>query len=365
MTMNDISKSMVGNRLRSLRGDIDAHIELYLQALPNMLAIGVSQNGELALDRLREFAMRPGKRIRGALAIIGYEMFGGTRKQTGLDLALAVELVQNYLLIVDDVMDRSEQRRGGETVHRQYRRMLERDYALDDAGRLGDMLGINAGLIMQHLAARALNGIDEAPERIVRAEHLFQTNIAATGFGQMDDLMNEAGQALDLDGTRRMYILKSSYYSFINPLQLGAVLAGADDEQLVPIREFGEQAGLAFQLQDDIIGMFGDEHTTGKSSMDDLREGKMTFLMRHALSHADDAQLQVLKAALGNKDVTAEQHAEVRAMLESLGSREYAKREAQRAARAGLAVLDAQKNWDMQGTVFLSGLLEFIVRRSN
>jgi geranylgeranyl diphosphate synthase type I len=355
---------VITNKLLPLRTSIDTHIEAYLQVLPGQLGYGISQNGELMLDRLREFALRPGKRIRGALAIIGYEMFGGKQSQTGLDLALAVELTQDYLLMVDDVMDRSDQRRGGQTVHRQYQHMLERDYVTRDPAHLGNMLAVNAGMITQHLAAQVLSDIDEAPARVVRAMQLFQANVAATGFGQMDDLMNEAGQALDLDGTRRMYILKSSYYSFINPLQLGAVLAGADDEQLLPLRQFGEQAGLAFQLQDDIIGMFGDQSTTGKSVMDDLREGKMTFLMRHALAHANDEQLQMLQAALGNPQVTAAQHVSVCALLERLGSREYVATEARKAAQAGLDVLAAQTGWDKRGKAFLTELLEFVVSRN-
>ncbi len=349
--------------LQALRRDIDARIEAYMAELPATLGVGVSQNGEIVLDRLREFALRPGKRIRGALATVSYEMFGGSDRQVALDLALAVELVQNYLLIVDDVMDRSNQRRGGETVHRQYQRMLGRDYDSADYKHLGNMLGINAGLIMQHLAARVLSEIKAEPDRVVRAMQLFQTNIAATGFGQMDDLMNEAGQSLDLDGTRRMYVLKSSYYSFVNPLQLGAVLAGADDEQLGPIRELGEFAGLAFQLQDDLLGMFGDERTTGKPTIDDLREGKMTFLMRHALAHANDEQLTLLSAALGNRQVTVEQHAQVCDLLIQLGSRDYVAREARKAAEAGLQVLAAQEDWGTKHTVFLSDLLEYVVSR--
>lgn len=356
--------SVITTKLLPLRSAIDARIEAYFRELPSQLGYGISQNGELMLDRVREFALRPGKRIRGALAIIGYEMFGGTRQQAGLDLALAVELTQDYLLIVDDVMDRSDQRRGGQTVHRQYQRMLERDYPTRHPVHMANMLAVNAGMITQHLAAQVLSEIDEAPARVVHASQLFQTNVMATGFGQLDDLMNEAGQALDLDGTRRMYILKSSYYSFVNPLQLGAALAGADEAQLLPLRRYGEQAGLAFQLQDDIIGMFGDQNATGKPVMDDLREGKMTFLMRHALAHANDEQLQTLQAALGNPDVTPAQHVVVCALLEQLGSREYVAAEARKAAQAGLDVLAAQTDWDKSARAFLTELLEFVVSRN-
>lgn len=349
-------------KLGDLRAEIDAHIAARLNTLPVDLGVDVSANGEHVYELLREFALRPGKRIRGALGMVAYDMFGGKNHQAALDLALAVELVQNYLLIVDDVMDRSELRRGGQTVHRQYQDLLQREYASPSHEHLGNMIGVNVGLIAQHLAVLVLSSIDEAPERVLRAERIFQTNIAATGFGQMDDLLNEAGQLLTLDDVRHMYMLKSSYYSFVNPLQLGAVLAGAGDEVLAPIKQFGEYAGVAFQLQDDLLGMFGDEQATGKSNLDDLREGKMTLLMRHALSHANPTELKVLQNALGNKAVTPAQHAAVQAVLVRLGSRDYITQEAQTAAQAARDVL-ATQTWDASGKEFLVALMDYIVVR--
>lgn len=348
--------------LEDLRGEIDAHIAARLEVLPRELGVDVSANGERVYKLLREFALRPGKRIRGALAMVAYDMFGGKNHRAALDLALAVELVQNYLLIVDDVMDRSELRRGGQTIHRQYQGMLQREYATRDFEHLGNMIGVNVGLIAQHFAVLVLSSIDELPERVLRAERIFQTNVAATGFGQMDDLMNEAGQPMTLDDVRHMYMLKSSYYSFVNPLQLGAVLAGADDGVLEPIKQFGERAGLAFQLQDDLLGMFGDQHITGKSSLDDLREGKMTLLVRHALKAASPAELRTLKGALGNKDVTSAQHTAVQAVLVRLGSRDYVAQEARAAAQAALGTLTAQP-WNVSGKAFLTRLMDYIVVR--
>lgn len=351
--------------LDRLRVEIDTYAAKRLDALPVELGVNVSQNGERVYELLREFALRPGKRIRGALAMVAYEMFGGKHRQAALDAALSVELVQNYLLIVDDVMDRSELRRGGQTIHRQYQDMLRRRYATADYEHLGNMIGVNVGLIAQHLAVSVLSGIDETPERVLKAERIFQTNIAATGFGQMDDLMSEAGQPVGLDDVRRMYMLKSSYYSFVNPLQLGAVLAGADDAVLGPIKRFGEQAGLAFQLQDDLLGMFGDEQATGKSALDDLREGKQTLLMCHALMHAGPEEVGVLRSALGNRDVTEQQGQAARELLIRLGSRDYVAQEAQAAVEVALAVVRAQPAWSERGRKFLSDLLQFVTTRQS
>ena len=373
--------------LDQLRRRIDAHIMVRLDTLPAELGVDVSANGRDVYARLQQFALRPGKRIRGALAMVSYDMFGGRNQRVALDLALAVELIQNYLLIVDDVMDRSELRRGGATLHRQYRERLRRRYPDVSAEHIGNMLAVNAGLIDHHLSMLVLSKLDAPAERVVHAQQLFQTNIAATGFGQMDDLWNEAGQGMSQAAVRHMYMLKSSYYSFVNPLQLGAVLAGAVDgagvqhnasqarfalglragqrpagAALDALRQYGEQAGLAFQLQDDILGMFGNAKTTGKSAMDDLREGKRTLLIRHGLARANEAQAAVMHAALGNPDVTARQHAAVKQILIDTGSRAYVTRQAKAAARRAHSTLEAQ-DWSAEGTAFLEGMLDYIIDR--
>jgi len=353
----------VPEELIRLRAEIDAHLEVYLKQLPTDLDIAISPNGEQALTLLTEFALRPGKRLRGALAMVSYKMFGGTDHQAALDVAVAIELAQDYLLIIDDVMDRSDTRRGRPTVHRQYREVLAREHRSADAGHLGDMLGISVGLIAQHLSSRLLGNAGESPERVVRAQQVFQQNIAATAFGQMDDLMNQASERFSMEDTRRMYVLKSGYYTFVNPLQLGAVLAGAKEAELEPIRTFGEYAGLAFQLQDDLLGMFGDESATGKSAMDDMHEGKMTLLIRHALEAANTRQLEQLRASYGNPHATRQQHRQVCAILTELGSREFVAHEAQEAAQTGQAVLAAQNAWKADGKRCLSELLEYVVNR--
>jgi len=142
-------------------------------------------------------------------------------------------------------------------------------------------------------------------------------------------------------------------------------LAGASAADLATLQEFGLHAGLAFQLQDDTIGMFGVEKTSGKSTLDDLREGKVTVLMKHALTHADATDGAVLRAALGNPDVTVEQHREVCRILESTGSREYVEQKALQEAHAAEAVLLTQPTWDRGSCTFLKNILQYIVERES
>jgi geranylgeranyl diphosphate synthase type I len=352
-------------RLERLRAEINQQLGEYFAALPNGLNIAMSADGRQALERLQEFTMRPAKRIRGALAMLGYEMFGGTRHAAALDLAVVVELMQSYLLIVDDVMDRSVERRGGTTLQLQYYAALQEQFGDKSPAHQGDMMALNIGLLAQHLAAGLLNEIDELPARVLRAGQVAQANLIATGLGQMDDLLNQAGKPTNLEAIRQMYKLKSSYYTFVNPLQTGAALAGASESQLRPLKEFGLHAGVAFQLQDDIMGMFGDEQQTGKSPLDDLREGKLTMLMQHALEHAAPAELQIIHASLGNEQVTAAQHAGIRQLLTQLGSRNYVHQQAQQEVVLALQVLHAQPGWEPGAVAFLTELLNYIINRDN
>jgi geranylgeranyl diphosphate synthase type I len=111
--------------------------------------------------------------------------------------------------------------------------------------------------------------------------------------------------------------------------------------------------------------MFGDEDATGKSVMDDMREGKMTLLIRHALHNADTKQLKQLRTVYGNEFANREQHKLVCDLIIQLGSRDYVAHEAQKAARDALALLKAQTSWDNRGRQCLSDLVEFVVRRSS
>lgn len=351
--------------LGPLRDEINARLQDYFTELEPSLGITMSADGGMALDWLGEFTLRPAKRIRGALAVVGYEMFGGSNHWAAIDLALVMELLQSYLLIIDDVMDRSQSRRGGPTVQLHYYQWLEERFGRHSDAHNGDMMAVNLAQLAQHLATRLMAGLDERPERILRAAQVVQVNMLATGFGQMDDLLNHAGGVTTVKAIRHMYRLKSSHYTFVNPLQAGAALAGADAAMLLSLREFGLHAGVAFQLQDDAIGMFGDAGQTGKSALDDLREGKLTMLMQHALEHANPDQLAVIRGALGNEAVTEAQHRAVQALLESLGSRAFARRQAQQEAAAAQAVLQAQSGWQSQAVALLGAMVEYVVNREN
>ncbi len=347
--------------LKAFQNEVSGAINAYFAANHAQKA---APNGIQAYELLREFTQRPGKRVRGILAIVAYEMFGGTSHKTALDMAVAIELVQSFLLIIDDVMDHSKTRRGGSTVHEQYFEQLAKDFADPKARHLSNMLGVSVGVIAQHMAAELLANLDGSATDLRRVQTLFHKNILATCYGQIEDLYSDATQKRSKeDEILQIYALKNSYYTFINPLQTGAALAGASENDLSIMNKFGIHAGVAFQLHDDLIGIFGDENKTGKSNMDDLREGKMTLLIHHGLTHGNQKQAAAIKAALGNDKITNSQHLSVQTILQEVGSRQYVTNMAKQEVDKALGVLAEFKHYPRYD--FLTELLKYMIEREN
>ena len=348
------------------QSELQAKKELVDKALNDYLAsIDVSTysaHGQQAWAMLQDFSSRPGKRFRGSMLLVSYEMCGGDNHEEAMKAAVAMELVQNYLLIVDDVMDRSEIRRTKPTLQYMYLDEIEEE-AGEDAKHLSDMLAVNVGLLASHVAGQLMNELDLPADRVVAANQKFHENIKQTTYGQVDDLYSGVGHT-SVEDIMMTHELKSSYYTFINPMQVGAILAGADEKQIETIHRFGVPAGIAFQLQDDILGLSGNDKETGKAYLDDLKEGKRTLLMQNALDMANKDGAIKLVEALGNPNVSEEMAAEVRDIVTECGARKKADAEARSQADTARAVI-ADLEWPGEGASFLDGLLDYVVERLN
>lgn len=337
---------------------ISKQLEQFFDTVPVLLHAELSDHSLAALQKLREYSLRPSKRIRGALAAFAYDYAAHTTQGlSGIQAGVALELAQNYLLIVDDVMDKSELRRGEPAMQQLYA-------AEYDDEHLASMLAINVGLVAQHLLNLVMTAIDEDPARVVQALQLLHKNVCITGFGQIDDLSQHVGQVLDETDLIRKYSFKSSYYTFVNPLQVGLVLGGASDAKVLQeIEKFGVAAGVAFQLHDDVLGVYGNAAKMGKSTLDDTKEGKYTLLLHHALQHGDESDVQVLKQNVGNPAITDNELQLVQTVLEKNGSKTFVEDKALWYARQAKAVLASSTFWDEQTKAMLAALVDYSVAR--
>ncbi|KIP52404.1 polyprenyl synthetase family protein [Leucobacter komagatae] len=266
------------------------------------------------LDEATSF-LTGGKRFRALFAVHGYRSVkpiaidGDIDAEFGalLDVACALELFHAAALIHDDVIDRSDTRRGRPSVHRTFAGLHERHGYRNAPDHFGTSSAILLGDLLQSWSDELMaNACDTIPDReAARATRAhFNRMRSEVALGQYLDVLEEqrggfAEHAEQLDRSTRVLVYKSAKYSVEAPLLIGAALAGASSEQEHALAGFGLPVGVAFQLRDDLLGVFGDEEVTGKPSGDDLIEGKRTVLVTLAREALPGTQRRIFDDLLG------------------------------------------------------------------
>ncbi len=296
-----------------------------------------------------------GKRLRPAFCYWGWRVCGGP-EVTGPDPAVvaaaaSLELFQAAALVHDDVMDDSDLRRGKPAVHRRFAgRHAERGWAGDTA-RFGLAGAILAGDLCLVWSDQLFSASGLPAEALARARGPFDRMRTQLMAGQYLDMLEQAGGMSDspaargpLERARRVVQFKSAKYTIEEPLLIGAALADADARRTAALTAFGLPLGEAFQLRDDVLGVFGDPAQTGKPAGDDLREGKRTVLIARALETATPAQAALIAERLGDPGLDPAGVAALREVLIDTGAVDAVEvmiEERVRAARAALAAFDA------------------------
>ncbi len=294
--------------LGEVRTAVDARLAQYLDEKRHASSALAPEAAEL-VDAVRALTMRGGKRFRPALLQAAFRAVDPARDPScTLDACAALELLQSYLLIHDDWMDRDEERRGGPSVHAALR-----------AAHAGDEhLGASLAILAGNLASAC------AWELVTRGEHPrpVERRVIEAFLRMHQEVV--FGQQLDLLGTpdvSQMQQLKTGSYTVRGPLLLGAALAEASDAQREALLTYGRPLGEAFQVQDDLLGTFGDPEATGKPAGGDLREGKRTALVLAAERRGTEAALAPLHAVLGKRDASEVELAAAREALVACGAK--------------------------------------------
>lgn len=312
-----------------------------------------------------EILLRGGKRIRGMLAMQSYYAHGGRDETVAITAARVFEFIQAYLLILDDIADRSDMRRGGLSAHKLIERHATDEAMRGNAAHYGTTQAMNAAVAGMHKATMELLDLDIDPAIIRRAIHSLHDNLAVTIDGQMNDIFNEVSRSVPTEeAIEHVLTRKSAYYTILSPLELGACLAGLDGLS-DSLRTYAIHTGCAFQITDDTIGTFGDKTKTGKGTNDDIHEGKMTLLVQYALTHADDEQKRILEKTLG--DITASDEAcdEVRQILLLTGAKDYADSRSLWHEQQAFAALNSESTVEPAFTTFLRELTEYVTKRQS
>jgi geranylgeranyl diphosphate synthase type II len=295
----------VDERLRSVARDVRRAM---LAAVPD------AEPHDWLYRLVRSYPSRPGKAIRPALCLATCRAFGG-RDEDAQGAAVAIEMLHNAFLVHDDIADGSERRRGRPT--------LPAEHGPGLALNAGDALAVLAHQVLrQH--ARRLD--DELGERLLDE---FDTMALRTLEGQATELgwRREAVARLAPEDYLDLIMHKTCWYTTIHPLRVGALLGSGGRADLRPMVRFGFHLGAAFQIQDDLLNLVGDEALYGKEINGDLREGKRTLVLIHLIGaaegsdrHTVDRYLRLEPAERG-----ADVIAEIRALFDVYGSIEFAR----------------------------------------
>ncbi len=283
-------------------------------------------------------ATEGGKRFRPRLVIAAHHAFAGAHPVAAAEVGAAVELLHTAFVIHDDVIDGDDVRRGRLNVSGTFHAYADAAGATpDEAVSLGRTAGILAGDLALAAAIRSVATCAVAPEVTDRLLDLFDVALHTSAAGELADVrLCLSTTTASLPESLTMEEQKTSAYSFALPLQAGAVIAGADDRTVDRLGQAGRVLGVAFQLIDDLLGVFGDPAQTGKSATSDLRSGKQTPLLAHARSTPEWDWISTYVA----RELTGEELHEVRQLLISSGSRQYVEELAAAHHAAARTILD-------------------------
>jgi geranylgeranyl diphosphate synthase type I len=298
---------------------------------------------------VRHYPSAGGKRLRPVLAEIVADAVGQAGDKAA-PFAVCLELVHNFTLVHDDVMDNDTMRRGRPAVH-----IL---YDVPTAIIAGDALFARA--------FEVLADTDVAPENLRRLLGLTSRTVWLIAEGQQEDMDFEKIPAdqLSIDDYKEM-IWKKTAVLFECAAEGGALIAGGTEKQIAGMKEYARLLGLGFQMWDDVLALTGDEKTLGKPVGNDIRNGKRTLIVLHALHSLDgsDPRRRTLVKALGNKNATPQEIAAAIQALEDCGSIDHVRRTAREYAAKAKKELECIP--DSEERMFLAGIMDFAVNRKS
>lgn len=308
------------NYLKTAKHDIDQALRDLLTAKTKAAKQQDSEYGRL-LTAIAELVNRGGKRLRPILTLLVYEGLGGNDRAAIMPAALSQELFHAFILMHDDIIDRDVRRWGGPNISGTYFESFAQTLPVREALHYAESWGLLAGDVCLQLSQETLLASSASLPRLRRAHRLMQQSLFTVVGGEVADVSHSLRPAkLSEQQILNLYAAKTASYTFGMPLGVGALLAGAKGSQIERLAVFAENVGIAFQIQDDLLGVFGDEQQTGKSNLGDIREGKQTLLMYYGRQLASEADGKRLQSYLGNPEFTAADLAVARQILRRCGA---------------------------------------------
>jgi len=306
--------------LLSVRSAVEEELGIFLNREAAYLN-SISTELSPVSDSLTSFLLDSGKRLRPLFAYAGFLASGGSLDKPVIRAMASLELLQACALIHDDLMDGSDTRRGKPSIHRHF----ESKHVQDDLDGFAPHYGLSAAVLLGDLALvwsdQMLNSAGLTTEQLAQLLPYYNEMRVELMAGQFLDIHEQTQKSTSVDRSMKIARYKSGKYTIERPLHLGAAMASAPAEIFSALSAYGLPLGEAFQLRDDLLGVFGDPSVTGKPAGDDLREGKRTVLIAMTNDRQSESQREIARKHFGKPDLDAEGVSLLREIIESTGAR--------------------------------------------
>jgi geranylgeranyl diphosphate synthase type I len=307
--------------LTSVRSAVEDELSIFLNFESTYLD-SISSDLSHVSNTLTSFLLDSGKRLRPLFAYAGFAAAGGSVEKPVIRAIAALELLQACALIHDDLMDGSDTRRGKPSIHRHF----ESIHIENNLAGFAAQYGLSAAVLLGDLALvwsdQMLNSAGLAAEQFSRVLPYYNEMRVELMAGQFLDIHEQTQKHTSVERSMKIARYKSGKYTIERPLHLGAAISPAPSpEMFTALSDYGLPLGEAFQLRDDLLGVFGDPLVTGKPAGDDLREGKRTVLIAMTNERLNQSQREVTSKHFGRHDLDAQGVAILQEIIESTGAR--------------------------------------------
>ena len=348
--------------LSELRDDFNRHLRTFLahnsshlQSIsPALEPVGVS---------LSEFILESGKRLRPIFAYAGFVATGKEPDAAAMQAMASLELLQACALIHDDLMDRSETRRGRPAIHKQFESLHRHHNFSGSPSLFGDASAILLGDLALVWSDQMFHTAQCPIERSRAAQKIHDEMRVELMAGQFLDVYEQGQRDHNTERSLNIARYKSGKYTIERPLHFGATLAGETPELLIALSSFGLPLGEAFQLRDDLLGVFGDPAVTGKPAGDDLREGKRTVLISMTNESLNDQERSHFFGLFGKQELTEGEIEMLREMITTSGAAARVEELIAHLTSQCLSALDAEV-FDARSREILRSLSAIATKRS-
>jgi len=354
----------IEEELKNFKARLDPKIDAYFDTVLKE-AIKEDDLVSEALEHARAIVLAGGKRLRSAFMYYGYIGAGGTKEEEILETSIGVELIHSFLLVHDDIIDRDDIRHGVATLHRRYADFGKRIFPDKDVEHFGNSIAIIIGDMLYAFGNDIIFNSPFPKDKIFEALSKVQHIVSLTVVGQARDIYMEYKREASEEEILTMYKNKTAKYTVEGPLHMGAILAGATPELLAGFSAYAVPLGIAFQIQDDILGIFGTTKRLGKPVGSDVQEGKITVLVSRAMKNGSREDKKKLQEILSlGKELQEGDLETFREIIIRTGSLEEVKELANEYIQEGKRALEKIKNMVAPRTYdFLLSVSEYMTHR--